>query len=476
MTVTGEYLLGVLTRASTGWPDDGHKPEWDARPRPRKLYDTSACVPIDDLVHDDDRAVRAALDAALRAYAYRDRRVDVTPNDREGRAFRVAQPVYGRATVAGGGLYPLELYLCTQGTTTLPAGAYHVDWALRRLVPVSLGPDSSHQGHQLVVTVRYWANSFKYGEFCYHVVGMDVGSFLATFDLVAGDDLPRTTELTGDGTGWRRALGLDASTEDVYAVVHLGSPGEPPRRAASAAQVATGRPGRAFARTAAVVAEHMATATGSRTWARPAPEVADVERVLDARHTCFGRFTDEAVDLEEMTVLARDTLGLADPLAEAFGVPPVELHAVLRNVTGAGAGVHRYSRSTGAWVRSGPEVADAELQSVYFLDNYDMGRVAAVIVPVVRPQPAAEDLASNAYRALNALVGALAQDVYVLATRAGLGCGAILGFDNQRFGGWLLEHPPRTLADPWPYLMLAVGRERTPSHSFRARLMVEDAW
>ena len=482
MTAASAYLLSVLKRGSVSWPNDSHTPDWTDRPRPRKKYEPHFPVSFELLTAPDESDVLTLLETATSAYGYQNRRLDVSPNDRDGRAFRIAEPIYGRAAAAGGGLYPIELYLRTSGTTNLVAGTYYIDWALRRLAPISLGirpqPDGlgNAHNHDIVVTVRYWANAFKYGDFTYHVVAMDVGAFLATFGIALPAAVKDACEiqLVAGNDPIRNSLGISHPDEDVYATISIGSSSDLSRRLSSR------HPGRAhaeerskapqtFPQTARVLTEHVANCELARTWALPSVRLRDPVTALSSRHTSFGRFVSRGVDVNTLNDIVRETLTVSSVIAQSLEMPQLEMYAVVLNVEGLAAGVHRFDQAAECWVSTKEIMNSYELQTAYFLDNYDMAKVAVVLIPVAIPE-AARDVRGNGYRALNAQVGAVAQLVYLLSADNSVGCGAMLGFDNAAVGRSVLGSEPANLSDEWPFLLLALGHEVNPLHRFHATL------
>ena len=78
-----------------------------------------------------------------------------------------------------------------------------------------------------------------------------------------------------------------------------------------------------------------------------------------------------------------------------------------------------------------PRPVAAFLQQSYSLLNYDLGQVAAVVAIAGRPASVFARFGNRGLRVLNAEAGAVAQVGYLTAAALGLGCGAVLGFDNR---------------------------------------------
>lgn len=468
-SATHQYLTSVLRRGTVRWPQDDHLPDWEDRPRVRKAYPVRGAVPFESLVSADEQDLRVHLTALHRAFAFQDRRIEVSPNDRPARSLSSTEPTYGRAASSGGGLYPIELYLRTGGSGTVDPGTYYVDWVGQQLVPLALGPSGGSSRQEIFVTVRYWANAFKYGEFTYHVVAMDVGSLLLTFrEVIAerGVADPDVRIVSGQ-SATRSALGIEGAEEDVYAVITVRDGAQPDTPPVALVPAERSRTVTRFLQTAGVIAASDDEGPGERRWSTPGLGLEDLETALRRRHSSFGRFRAAPVDGDTFRHVAAMSLRAADGLATSLGTAPVELLAACWTVTGLDAGVHRFDRQDARWVPTGLGLEQEDLQRHYFLDNYDLGQAGAAAFPMVTPRDFVEEgRAGIGYRALNALVGALAQSFYLAAADAGLGCGAMLGFDNTGAGSSLLPEPPTDLDSEWPYLLLAFGAERLVMHRF----------
>jgi SagB-type dehydrogenase family enzyme len=70
------------------------------------------------------------------------------------------------------------------------------------------------------------------------------------------------------------------------------------------------------------------------------------------------------------------------------------------------------------------------LQRNYFLQNYNLAEIAALVVVVGRPERMLEVYGNRGVRIINAEVGLMAQGLYMAATALSFNCGAALGFDN----------------------------------------------
>ncbi len=174
----------------------------------------------------------------------------------------------------------------------------------------------------------------------------------------------------------------------------------------------------------------------------------DVRDALRARRSSFGSFTSvPPMTAQELAgVLAVAAAGRRLP--GAANVELTRLAVFVNHVTGIPAGVYDYDPDGNRLGLVESTSPGRFLQTTYFLNNYNLEQAAAVVAVVGRPETVVDRLGDRAYRLLNAEVGAAAQATYVGAVGAGVGCGAVFGFDNiavrDRLGG---EN-----TDEWPLL------------------------
>ncbi|MBY8872562.1 nitroreductase family protein [Micromonospora sp. PLK6-60] len=429
-----------------------------------------------------------SLAALLRlSYGVLDRRMTVNWNQDAGKRAHFEHAVWGRGTASGGGMYPVELYLVAGPSGPLLPGVYHYHTGqhlLERLlvgdvtgtVRAALG-DSAGDGADsfLLASIRFWKNSFKYNSFCYHVVTQDLGALLGSWDLLApalGARLPRL--LCFDPAPLDDLLAFARDEQSVFAVAPVRWAGAAPAGASvarSAATPATGSPAPIRVRPAAfersrrfiefpqVVAVHRAAATVTAPAPRrltgagpvdlpgdpialPATGADRLDRplstVLATRNSSFGRFRrpPELTAAELGATLAFAAAGShypADVKLPDGGPALTRLWVFVNHVDGLAAGGYAYCPRRHALLPAAAEPdggMSAFLQQQYFLTNYTMGQVGAVLAISGRPGAVLDVLGPRGYRVLNAEVGTLAQRAYLAATAQRLGCGAVLGFDN----------------------------------------------
>lgn len=459
------------------------------------------------------------LAALLRlSYGVLDRRLAANWNQDLAKRVLFPHAVWGRGTASGGGMYPVEIYLVAGASGPLLPGVYHYatgHHALERLltgdvtatVRSALGPDDpAGTDHYLLASIKFWKNSFKYNSFCYHVVTQDLGALLGSWDLLGralGGPLRRT--LSFDPGPLDDLLGLDGDAESVLAVVPL--PWAAGDGAAGPAAQAGGRPVRSAARVTRAPFERSRTVLtfpqvtrvhrAAKGPARrpsaaalrsivpgelrsvlpgappgepvplPPPDLDRLDRplstVLRQRQSSFGRFRRPP----ELTV---DQVGTTLAFAASArrypadvklpdGTPALtRLWLFANHVDGLAAGTYAYLPEEHGLLPARPappEGMTAFLQRQYFLTNYTMGQIGAVLAISGRLDAILDAYGPAGYRVLNAEVGTVAQYAYCASAAQGLGCGAVLGFDNVAMNEALgIES-----TDERTVLFLLLGRE-----------------
>ena len=160
--------------------------------------------------------------------------------------------------------------------------------------------------------------------------------------------------------------------------------------------------------------------------------------MLATRSSSFGRFRrpPELTAAELGTTLAFAAAGRHHP-ADA-GLPGdtpalTRLWVFANHVDGLASGGYAYCPRRHALLPAGPEPEggmSAFLQQQYFLTNYTMGQVGAVLAISGRRDAVLDAYGPRGYRIFNAEIGAVAQRAYCASTAQRVGCGAVLGFDN----------------------------------------------
>jgi SagB-type dehydrogenase family enzyme len=450
------------------------------------------------------------------SYGQLDRRLRVSWNQDTHVRVLYPESLWGRGTASGGGMYPLEIYWVAGAGGPMIPGVYHYSTAhhgFERLLAGDLtedvraacgdhpGADAAQADGFLLISTRFWKNSFKYNSFCYHVVTQDCGAMLGSFEVIArglGRRLRRV--LWFDDERLNSLLGLDTLEESVLAVVPLPfAEGRDTRPAPEAGHGGLiDRP--SFERSKATIEFEQVTQVHRAVLAdrRPRPDRAaatglgpvrpaglaevalpepragdqgsDLDRTLRIRHTSFGSFVgSHPMSLQELsTVLAGASSGrnyLSDVAPAELGY--TGLYVLANRVAGLATGSYRYDPDSHCLqVVDERPVADF-LQRNYYLSNYNLDQVGAVLAISARWVSTVEAYGSRGYRVLNAEVGAVAQTAYVAAAAAGVGCGAVLGFDNLAID----EAVGLDRSDERTFLFVLLGHERADSADFDYRLI-----
>ncbi|MEU8381117.1 SagB family peptide dehydrogenase [Streptosporangium sp. NPDC048865] len=527
-----DYIAAIMRRNRSPTEDWGLKPDWADQPRMHNVYPGVTPIPLPAA-----KVALASLEGSLAgqvpenggaftmpmlyemlrdSYAYGGRRLAVTVNDDTVALPHYARAVWSRGTASGGGLYPLEIYwVCGPGGPMLP-GVYNYSPAqhgVQRLlvgdvtgqVRRAIAPAEAAGDQFLLVTVKFWKNAFKYRTFSYHAVTMDVGTALGTWQLwsrAAG--IPLRPLLDFDEEALNRLLGVRTHEESVFAVVPLpcGESPSPEGRHELRVTAVPRERSRTVVRHPAVERVHASTVTtrspgdspaerlmaarpghdggrgGGIKLADPLPLDATVREALRSRRSSFGRFSAQYClgQAELGAVLRAGTLGarLVSDVKHSDGTPELTRLAVLVNhVDGVPADAYDYDVATNTLLPLGVGVSTSFLQRNYFLNNYNMEQVAAVVTVLARPHAVIAATGQRGYRFLNAEVGAAAQAMYLAAAAANIGCGAALGFDNVSY----VEHMDRQRDlsrddddQEWPLLIVMLGHERRKAPDFHFRL------
>lgn len=527
--VVCDYVEAVFRRGREPMEPVGFQPNWADQPSRHKTYLDVPRFPMpegsgaslgsaaDVLFGSPPATDRSplwtleSLATLLRlSYGQLDRRLRVSWNqDSHVRVF-YQESLWGRGTASGGGMYPLEVYWVAGTGASMMPGVYHYSTAhhaFERLVIGDLSDEvraacdgAGKSDSFLLITTRFWKNSFKYNSFCYHVVTQDCGAMLGSFELIArglGRRLERV--LWFDDQRLNDLLGLNTSEESVLAVVPTpfarsdGTPTAEPTRGrlidrpyferskvtlqfeqveqVHQAVLADRRP-RPDAGLAAGLRPIPPTALAEVSL--PAPAAGDLGRTLGealrSRHTSFGSFVgSQPLNLDELASILAGTTSArsysSDVAAAEIGF--TGLYVMANRVTGLPSGAYRYDQDGHRLqvVQERP-IADY-LQRNYYLSNYNLDQVGAVLAISARWASTIGAFGNRGYRVLNSEVGAVAQTAYVAAAAAGVGCGAVLGFDNIAIDEVLgLDG-----SDERTFLFVLLGHERADRADFDYSLL-----
>ncbi|MEV0615170.1 SagB family peptide dehydrogenase [Nonomuraea sp. NPDC050404] len=520
--VAQEYVEAVLRRGREPMEPIGFSPDWEDRPARHKFYPGVWRLPLpeegtprtgmmgDLLVADSGEQGLfdlSGLSTMLQhSYGLLARRMRPNGNDDSHLLPWHGYASWGRGTASGGGLYPVEIYLAAGSSGQIQPGIYHYSpphHALDRLLAGDMTARirAAAQHHApardadqfLLLSVQFWKNSFKYSSFCYHVVTMDIGTVLGTWDLwCRSRGMRLEPAFWFDEVALNDLLGLDTIGESVFAVVPLRWETD------GAGPITTGLlPGgvgkaerersREVVRFPQIEAVHAAiVAEGARppdfsrlTGDRRAGDAClplptapaelrkmRVSDALRARRSSFGCFSGSPpLDLENLGGVL--SLTATTRLISELPHPLTRLALFVNHVEGLEQGAYDYDRNTHTLtaVEHGP--VGRFLQWNYFLRNYNLEQAAAVIAVLASPREVMSTLGDRAYRLVNAEVGAITQSVYVACAAAGLGCGAVLGFDNVS-----VRERLRSAEGEWPLILVMLGHERAQAPDIDYRLTI----
>jgi SagB-type dehydrogenase family enzyme len=530
-----EYAEAMFNRGRVPIEPRDFQPNWHDQPSKHKTYLGVPRLPLpaglpglgtvgEALDGDAAKGADWTLDALATlfrlSYGLLDRRLRVGWNQDIDDRVRYDQALWGRGTASGGGMYPLETYWVAGGSAPVAPGVYHYATAhhgLERLltgdvsdrVRQALGEDPGTDQF-LLVTVRFWKNSYKYNSFCYHVVTQDAGAMLGTWELLArGLGRPLHRALWFADESLNALLGLETLEESVLAVVPLPwAGGDRPTGSVGTDGPATGRErlvdrpyferSREILRFEQTEQAHLATLVGEEeahtrpvavagsaviptatstapatSYVRlppPAPGEDELGGVLRRRRSSFGAFTAQPpMSLGELgTVLAGGCSAQrysAD--VKAADVPLTRLYVLANRVSGLAAGTYAYDADGHRLALIAERELSVFLQRAYYLSNYNLDQVAAVVAIAAKLDSALELFGGRGYRVLSTEVGAVAQAAYVAASASGVGCGAVLGFDNPAID----ESVGLDRSDERTFLFLLLGHERTDPADFDYRLV-----
>ncbi|WP_392897034.1 SagB family peptide dehydrogenase [Streptomyces sp. LN699] len=518
-----DYADAIMHRGRVPMEPVDFVPDWADRPRDAKFYPGAETLPMPEPEPGPGEGVFTLplLSGMLRdSYGLTGRRLGVQANTDLAALPHYTHANWSRGTASGGGLYPVGVYWVAGGGGPLTPGVYHYaphQHGLRRLltgevgaeVGAALGGELSGSGQYLVLSVKYWQNAFKYNNFSFHAVSMDVGTVLQTWRLWARErGLRIAPALWFDEERLARLLGVVPHEEGIFAVVPLEWAGAatalPAPSAARPAGTASGASeppapapavrhrdaersrtvltfetaGRIHAATLGHAGDRPAPGALDAAAARPpvggvpvplppaAPPVRDVTAALRARRSSFGRFdATRAVAADRLAAVLADCAAAAVG-SEAEGPDGPRLTALyvfVNHVEGVEPGAYAYDPDGHVLRLVVPGPPGPFLQRNYFLSNYNLEQAGAVLVPTVRTAAVLDAVGDRGYRLVGATVGAVAQTFYTSAAAHDLGAGVALGFDNISYA----EELGLTGTDEAALLIMLLGHERPRPADFR---------
>jgi SagB-type dehydrogenase family enzyme len=447
--------------------------DWDNAPSRFKLYRGCPKVPLDSPA--DDRENNAPGQFPLGQFSVGQFLRDVYGLTRQRwtapgeinprghrRAATRAKPSAAttlRPVPAGGARYPCELYLLAGPDQPVPTGVYHYDPAHHCLDVLRDGAPEA--GLSLLITVAFWKNVFKYGEFSYRLHSLDAGVVLGQSLAVASRHaLDPTVHFQFSDAALNSLLGLDPAYESVYAVITLGSaPVVDPAPAVDAGaacadglvgQPATPHPDSIGLYPLPAKLHEVAMHQGGGPWPKgdgPAPVLAnapksihsvplpstslDLLEGLGRRRSSKGYFSPGTVSRPQLSALLSGSMrGYPSDLGsdDDSVIRHTMLFGVVHNVEGIDSGVYYYDPARHALeqVRAGD--FRGELQAAITSLMFNLFQINLCFFPVANYEPRLAAYGDRWYRVQNMEAGIIVQRLYLAAAALGLGCHTQLGF------------------------------------------------
>ncbi|MFG2925638.1 SagB family peptide dehydrogenase [Streptomyces sp. NPDC048305] len=538
-----EYATAIMHRGRIPMEPASFVPDWADRPRKAKYYPGAEAYPLPESAYPEHATVGAGClggpdgsqhtgggtgsaftlaelsGMLLDSYGLSGRRLGIQANTDMAALPHYTHANWSRGTASGGGLYPVSIYWVTGASGPLVPGAYYyspLQHSMQRLLAGDVSRDvasalgSTHGAadgspgsscdQYLVLGVKYWQNSFKYNNFSFHAVSMDVGALLQTWRIWArARGLELAPVLWFDELRLAELLGVNSDDEGMFAVVPLRWATQPSARPAAEARVDVPRvrlkdKERSHRVIGFETLQRIHRSTSSSTSGRPAPgalaacvpaplpqdldafalpaaEMPDVSvrTALRSRRSSFGRF-DASVPLtakQLATALAACTSADMGCDVESSGPSGLSrVYAFVNHVEGVAAGVYAYEAQTHTLRLLSREAPGSFLQQNYFLSNYNLEQAGVVLVPTLRTTAVLDAVGDRGYRLVNASVGAIAQTLYTAAAALDIGAGVALGFDNISF----IEKLGLDGTDEAPLLIMLLGNERPQPADFRSEI------
>ncbi|MEO7194486.1 MAG: SagB family peptide dehydrogenase [Pseudonocardiaceae bacterium] len=362
-----------------------------------------------------------------------------------------------RPVPAGGARYPCELYLLAGPGQPIPAGVFHYDPAhhcLDVLRPGTPRAEAPAAGLSLLITVAFWKNVFKYGEFSYRLHSLDAGVLLGQSLAVASRHaFDPTVHFQFSDAALNRLLGLDPDYESVYAVITL-APACAVDSAPEPANGLLGRPATPHSRSIGLyplpaklheavmrqgggawppgerVPPALAHAPASiGTVALPAASLNLLEG-LDRRRSSNGHFRSGAMRRDQLSALLHGSMrGYPSDLGDDESViQHTMLCCAVHGVPGIDSGVYYYDPARHALEQIRAGDVRAELQAAITSLMFNLFQVNLCFFPVAHYEPRLAAYGDRWYRVQNMEAGIIVQRLYLAAAALGLGCHTQLGF------------------------------------------------
>ncbi|MYR92212.1 MULTISPECIES: nitroreductase family protein [unclassified Streptomyces] len=535
-----EYAAAIMHRGRVPMDPADYVPNWQDGPRKAKFYPGADSFPLPDAPYpadatldrglcpeeapDDGEFDLATLSGMLRdSYGLTGRRLGVQANTDLSALPFYPLANWSRGSASGGGLYPVGVHWISGPSGPVPPGVHYYSTrhhAMQRLltgdvsgqVRAALGEGAPGPAtdQYLVLSIKFWQNSFKYNSFSFHAVSMDLGACVQTWRMwAAARGLAVEPAFWFDEERLAALLGADPKEEGIFAVVPLKWAGYEAGSGATTtpaavrskdvelsvrrkdAELSVQRKDVERSRTVLTFDAllRMQAATSADATARPAPgalapaaahpvdpaavEVelpparpleTDVRTALRDRRSSFGRFeAQQPVTRPQLAACLAAAVAGSRLGGDTGDERLAKLYVFASHVEGVEPGSYAYDPERRSLRRVKEGRPGEFLQRNYFLANYNLEQAGAVLVPTVRTTAVLDAVGDRGYRLVNATIGAVAQSVYTAASAVDLGCGVALGFDNISY----IEELGLEGTGEAPLLIMMIGNERPAPADFR---------
>ncbi|MGH8884207.1 MAG: SagB family peptide dehydrogenase [Egibacteraceae bacterium] len=428
------------------------------QPLPAGVYHYDPAHHCLDTIHDGDHT--RVLATSLRTYVEtpqdgvtESRAVahqGVSPLQTQGRPVETPQDgVTESRAVAHQGVSPLQ----TQGRPAEPAQGTHS------------GPVSTH-GLCLLITIAFWKNVFKYGEFSYRLHSLDAGVVIGqALAVCARHELPTTVHFQFLDAELDRLLELDSAYESVYAVITLTDSPAADQEAAGADALLDDQP-TPVPQPAAPHHEVNQTQSiglyplpaklhevsmqqGSGPWplgdslppaladapasvrSLPLPLAPlDLLEGLRRRRSSRGFFSPGPLTGQQLAGLLSPSLrGYSSDLGgDESAIQHTMLFCAVHDVDGIDSGVYYYDPTGHTLEQVSAGDVRAELQAAVTSWMFNLFQVNLCFFPVANYERRLSVYGDRWYRVQNMEAGIIVQRLYLAAAALGLGCHTQLGF------------------------------------------------
>jgi SagB-type dehydrogenase family enzyme len=494
--------------------------DWTTAPSQFKTYRGCAKVPLDGHAHATTgggqttsaplaftqlgRLLRDVYGLTRQRWAARDELTSANSN--AASRFCLAPPTTLRPVPAGGARFPCELYLLAARDQPIPPGVYHYDPAHHSLDVIRTGDytralatgresaDTSCPSLSLLITVAFWKNVFKYGEFSYRLHSLDAGVVIGqSLAVCTRYELPTTVHFQFSDLELDRLLGLEPADESVYAVITLAdAAAADPAPADADEPVPAPEPAQPHPQSIGMYPlpaklHEVSMQQGGGPWplrdslppvladapasvrSLPLPTASlNLLEGLPRRRSSRGLFSPGPLTCHQLaTLLAGVMQGYSSDIgSDESPIRHTMLFCVIHDTDDVDPGVYYYepARHTLEQVRAGD--VRAELQATVTSWMFNLFQVNLCLFPVAHYEPRLSIYGDRWYRVQNMEAGIIVQRLYLAAAALRLGCHTQLGFHVDAVNTLLgLQESPLT-----SLIQVLIAPEREPGNFYECTL------